>query len=116
MNPYLILFLAIPLVAIVAKEIFKPKLSFWLIVIVYMAAGWGLANLAVDWHFSNLEAQLHSYKSPPAELLNKLQNDGAAYVFAYYFGWAYAAIYFLLCLWAYYTARFFIRHFRGLDA
>ena len=116
MNPFWILFLAIPFPVLVARDVSKRRVSLWLIAIVYMAVGWGLANLAVHWHFSSLAAQVESSVSPAPELLDKLQSDGASYVFAYYFGWLYSAIYFLFCLWVYYIARYFVHRPRKLDA
>lgn len=106
MNPFWIVFLVVPFIALAARDISKRKVSVWSIAIVYVIVGWGLANLAVDWRFSSLAAQAQS--SPSPELLDQLQNDGAANVFAYYFGWLYAVIYFLLCLWIYYIARYFM--------
>ena len=116
MNPFWIVFLAIPFIALAAREFSKRRVSLWLIVIIYVVVGWGLAILAVEWHFADLDAQVRSSVSPPPELLDKWQSDGAAYVFAYYFGWLYSAIYFVLCLWVYYIVRYFVKHPRKLNA
>jgi hypothetical protein len=109
MNPFLILFLALPFLILAARDLSGRRVSLWVLVAGYMAVGWGLAALAVEFHFSSLAAQVERYASPPPDLLNQLQNDGAANVFAYYFGWAYAAIYFLLSLWVYYVVRYFVK-------
>ena len=87
MNPFLIVFLAIPFIALAARDFSKRRVSLWLIVIIHMVVGWGLAILAVEWHFADLDAQVRRSVSPPPELLDKLQSDGAARVFAYCFGW-----------------------------
>jgi hypothetical protein len=116
MNPFLIVFLATPFVALAARELFNLRASYRVIVIVYLILGWGLVNLAVEWRVSSLEALVQSSTSSSPGLLEKLQNDGATRVFAYYFGWVYAPIYFLLCLWVYYTARYFTRRVRKLNA
>ena len=106
MNAYVVAFLVIPLFALVAREFFNIKVSLWIVFVVYVLVGWALVNLAVWSHFAGLEALVRSYASPPEQLLDELQGDGAKYVFAYYFGWAYAAIYFLLSLWLFYIGRY----------
>ena len=116
MNPFWIVFLVIPFLALGARDFSKRRVSLWLIAIIYLVVGWGVVNLAVRWHFASLEAQVQNSASPSPELLDRLQSDGAAYVFAYYFGWLYSAIYFLLCLWVYYIARYFVKRPQKLDA
>jgi hypothetical protein len=116
MNPFWIVFLVTPFVALAARDFSKRRVSLWSIGIVYVVVGWGLANLAVHWHFSSLAAQAESSASPSPELLDRLQSDGAAYVFAYYLGWLYAVIYFFLSLWVYYIARYFITRTRKVNA
>ncbi len=58
MNLYFVAFLIIPVAAIVAKAFFKLRLSLWFIFFVYIALGWGLAHLAVQSHFDNLESPM----------------------------------------------------------
>jgi hypothetical protein len=116
MNPFWLVFLVIPFLALGAREFSKRRVSLWLILIVYMVVGWGLANLAVHWHFASLDAQVQNSALPSPELLDEWQSDGAAYVFALCFGWLYSAIYFLLCLWVYYIVRYFVKRPQKLDA
>ncbi len=106
MNPYHIAFLTLPIAAIVAKLFFKWRLSLWIIFFGCVLSGWGLAHLAVERHFDNLDALVRSTPQPSPTLLDALQRDGAAQVFALYFGWAYAAVYFLLCLGLAYVVKF----------
>src|SRR3989442_12066110 len=60
MNPYLIAFLTLPIAAIVAKLFFKWRLSLWIIFFGCVLSGWGLAHLAVERHFDNLDALVRS--------------------------------------------------------
>jgi hypothetical protein len=112
MNPYLVAFLTLPVAAIVAKIFFKWRLSLWIIFFGCVLAGWGLAHLAVQQHFDNLDALVRSTPQPSEALLDALQSDGAAYVFAAYFGWVYAAVYFAVCLWLAYIAKFVVGRFQ----
>ena len=108
MDPYLAAFLVIPIVALLAKESYQLKFSLWVVFIVYVLIGWLLVNLSVARHFDLLAQAVRDTANPSQELLDNSQNDGAANVFAYYFGWAYAAIYFVVCLWAFKVVTFFI--------
>src|SRR4051812_32350978 len=92
MNCYLIVFLVTPLVLLTIRECLGRRLSVWPLFILYVAIGWLLINLALAASNSALEEAVR--QNPTEELLNRLQNDGAANVFTFYLGWAYAAIYF----------------------
>ncbi len=108
MDPYLAAFLVIPIAALLAKESYQLRFSLWVVFIVYVPVGWLLVNLSVARHFELLAQAVRDTANPSQELLDNSQNDGAANVFAYYFGWAYAAIYFVVCLWAFKVVTFFI--------
>ena len=109
MNPFDAAFLILPVAALVAREFGKLKLPLWLIFLIYVPAGWLLMTLGVEWYFAALDKAVRSTPHPSEELLNKWQSDGAARVFAVYFGWAFAAIYFVLCLLIIKTVSFFVR-------
>jgi hypothetical protein len=98
MNIFTFGFLLIPIAAIAANEVSSKKVSLWFIFIVYVLVGWLLWNLSVWWYFQQLDELVRSTPHPSAELLEKWQNDGAANVFALYFGWLFAAVYFLVCV------------------
>ena len=108
MSFYLLAFLILPVAAIAARLFGKLKLPLWLIFLIYLPVGWLLLVLDVERYFDSLDVLVRSTPNPPAELLDKLQNDGAARVFAFYLGWAQAAIYFLLCLWIIKIIHFYI--------
>ncbi len=97
MNLYFAAFLTIPILALAAKEFGGLKLSRWSIFFIYIAAGWLLVYFAVEAHFAFLDEKVSSTPNPSEELLNEWENDGAPQVSALFFGWAYAAIYFLVC-------------------
>ncbi len=106
MNIFDIAFLVIPVAALVAKESGKLKLSMWSIFIIYIAVGWLLVYLGVERYFASLDELIRSTPNPSEKLLNERQND-AKEVFALFFGWIYAAVYFLICLVGVYVARAF---------
>jgi hypothetical protein len=97
MNLYFVAFLIIPILALAAKEFGTLKLSRWSIFFIYVAAGWLLVHFAVVSHFTSLDEIVRNAPNPSEELLSEWENDGAPQVFALLFGWAYAAIYFLVC-------------------
>lgn len=105
MNLYLVVFLILPVVALAVREYGKLKLSLWVIFFVYLGAGWLLVYLAAQSHLADLDELVRNTPDPSKELLDKWQNDGAKQVFALYFGWAYAAVYFLTCLSIVYVVR-----------
>ena len=97
MNLYFAAFLIIPILALAAKEFGGLKLSRWSIFFICVAAGWLLIYFAVESYFASLDEIVSNTPNPSEELLNEWENDGAPRVFAFFFGWAYAAIYFLVC-------------------
>jgi len=109
MNLFFASFLILPILALLAKESGKLKLPLWSIFLVCAVVGWLLVNLAVEQYFASLDEVISSSPNPPEELLERRQNDGAKRVFALYFGWAYAALYFLICLWIIKAARALVR-------
>jgi hypothetical protein len=112
MNPFDAAFLILPVAALVAREFGKLKLPLWLVFLIYVPAGWLLMTLGVEWYFAALDKAVRSTPHPSEELLHKWQSDGAARVFAVYFGWAFAAIYFALCLWIVKIVHFFVTRLR----
>lgn len=98
MSLYLTAFLILPLVSLVAKESGELKLPLWLIFFIYLGVGWLLVHLSVQSSLANIDGLVRNTPHPSSELLDEWQSDGARQVFALYFGWAYAAIYFLACL------------------
>ncbi|MFN0277297.1 MAG: hypothetical protein ACKVRN_01715 [Pyrinomonadaceae bacterium] len=98
MNVFFIAFLLIPLIALSAKKLFGWNRSIWLIFFAWIPLGWMLWLLFVWLSHQQLAELVESTPNPPDELLDRLLNDGAANVFALVFGWAIAAIYFLVCL------------------
>jgi hypothetical protein len=98
MNFYLAAFLIIPVVALIAREAGKLRLSRWIIFFGYLAVGWLLVYLAVQSYLDNLDEPVRNTPHPSKELLDEWQDDGAKEVFALYFGWAFATVYFLACL------------------
>ena len=106
MNIYDAIFLLFPIVAIIAKEMLKLKISLWIIFVVWVGFGWLLVNLATWRHYEMLDELMRNTPNPSEELVERWQNDDASQVFALYFGWAYAAIYFLLCLPLVYIVRY----------
>ena len=98
MDIFVIGFLLIPVVAISAKELFGWKRSLWLIFFVCVLFGWMLWALSIWSSQQQMDELVTRTQDPPKELLDGWQNDGATNVFALYFGWAIAAVYFLACL------------------
>ena len=98
MNIFLAVFLMLPPAVIAAKEILKIKSPIWFIFFFCVVSGWLLANLAIWKHYELLDELVRNTPVPSEELLEQWQSDGAPKVFALYFGWTYAAFYFLLCL------------------
>ena len=105
MNLLIASFLVLPVIALIAKELGKLKLSRWSIFLIYVAVGWMLIYFAVERYFASLDEIVRNTPNPSEELLDRWQNDGAKRVFALYFGWFYAAIYFLGCSLAIYIVR-----------
>ncbi len=100
MNIFLIMFLALPPAMFIAKSYWRWRISTVLLFIGYLVLGWILINLAVWWHFEMLSEKLQDLTAPSEKLMETIQNDGAKRVFALYFGWAYALIYFVFWLLA----------------
>ncbi len=94
MDLYFAAFLTIPLVLLAAKELGWLRSSIWLIFFVYIVVGWLLVYLSVESYQRSLDNLVRNTPNPSEELLKNLQNDGAARVFATYFGWAHSVIYF----------------------
>jgi hypothetical protein len=96
MNLYFAAFLIIPIVILVAKESGRLSRSPWLIFFSNAVIGWLLIILAVDSSQRSLDDIVRHTTNPSDELLKQWQNDGATQVFALYFGWIYAIVYFLI--------------------
>ncbi len=111
MNVYDAIFLLLPVVTLVAKELLKLKVSLWVVFAVWIGIGWLLVNLALWRHYELLDELMRNTPNPSEELIERWQADGAPQVFALYFGWAYAAIYFLLCLALVHIVRFIKQRF-----
>jgi 4-amino-4-deoxy-L-arabinose transferase-like glycosyltransferase len=105
MNIFHTAFLVFPIFAICVKEFFQPKISSWFVFIICILIGWLLWNLAVWQHFETLDALVRNTPNPSEELLDRWQSDGAPKVFALYFGWVFAAIYFWVCFSVIYIIR-----------
>ena len=97
MNVYLLAFLTIPIIAIFGHQALKFKYSLWWIFAFFMPIGWALFVLSHISYQSSLDELVRSTANPSDELLNEWQNDGAANVFALYFGWLISIVYFFVC-------------------
>jgi hypothetical protein len=98
MSLFVAAFLILPIAVLVARESGKLKLSLWSIFFICIAVGWLLVYLAVEQYSASLDEVVRKTPNPPKEFLDEWQNDGAKQVLGLYFGWAYAAVYFLICL------------------
>tara|TARA_R110002050_G_scaffold261992_1_gene402191 strand:- start:16 stop:444 length:429 start_codon:yes stop_codon:yes gene_type:complete len=89
-------FLLLPSTLLVSKWFLGRFLPWWLLLLVCALVGWFAAHLRVHFYFESLAAEYDSYTSqgvePPAELTEAMISDGAARVFAFYFGWLFSVI------------------------
>jgi hypothetical protein len=95
-NPFLLLWLICPLLFILAKTLFRWRISWVQIFFAYAMIGWLLLNAAHWFTTYLLEEQLRATPNPSDELLENLQNDGGGNVILYLFGWIHSSVYFLL--------------------
>jgi hypothetical protein len=89
-------FCVLPPVLLGVKVYSKGRISPWPLFVSFVLVGWVLWNLTISLHFEEL-ARLASTTGASDEIMDAAQNDGAARVFALYFGWAIAAFYFGAC-------------------
>ena len=95
-NPFFITFLALPPFIIFLRHIGKLRAPRWMISLGFVLVGWALLNLAVFLHFEMLGRLVENTANPPQEWIDEWTNDGGKRVFALFFGWSYAVVYFLL--------------------
>jgi len=74
---------------------FRFRAVRWrLVLFILCVVSWFSVNAMVYFYFEHLSDVVNGYEgNPPAELLDRLQADGAARVFALIFGWAYGLFY-----------------------
>ena len=96
LNPFNIAFLVLPPFLIISRHFSKIRIPMWAIFIGYVLMGWAFINLGVLLHFEMLAKLIESTTNPPQKWIDALVNDGAGRVFALFFGWVYATIYFIV--------------------
>ncbi len=93
-NPFLILFLILPPIAIVYDWKAKSRVELQTLFYWYIAAGYILINISLHYSQYRLGAYLQALENPPPELTVRWEADGAANLFCFVFGWVYALVYF----------------------
>ena len=94
MNAFFVAFCVLPPALLGAKAYWKWRIHFWWLFAGFVLAGWVLVNLAIGRHFQELNELAWHTTGASDELKEAAQSDGAVQVFGLYFGWAYAAAYF----------------------
>lgn len=93
MNVFFVAFCALPPAILLAKAYFKWRMSTWWFFAGFVMVGWILWFVAIWLRFEDLARQA-STPGASDELMDQAQKDGAPRVFALYFGWAFAGLYF----------------------
>ena len=116
MNIFLLVFCVLPPALLGAKMYLKWRISSWWLFAGFVLVGWILVNLTIWWHFEELNRLAWYTPGASDELQEAAQTDGAARVFALYFGWAYAAVYFGVSALACSVIAIFYRRIRETGA
>ena len=95
-NPFFIIFVFLPPFLLILRHFDKIEFSGWAIFLVFVVTGWIFVNLGIYFYYEMLEGLINTTPNPPQKWFDTLNEDGAKRVFALYFGWIYAVIYFLL--------------------
>ena len=103
-------FLLLPFAVLLLRAFRRKFMPWWLAFLAVAALGWLLVNGTVHFSFAHLGDLIHSYgDNPPNELVERWANDGAKRVFALFFGWVYALVWFVPLLLVYGLIQLFRR-------